>query len=135
MRSGDAGPTAQPAIAGAVAAGGVIGALARYGAGVALPTAAGAFPLTTFAVNVVGCALMGALVAALARTPGAHPLLRPFLGTGVLGGFTTFSAFAVETVELLSGPPLQVALGLLYAAGTVVCAVGAAALGALLVRP
>ena len=103
MRSGDAGPTAQPAIAGAVAAGGVIGALARHGAGVALPTAAGAFPLTTFAVNVVGCALMGALVAALARTPGAHPLLRPFLGTGVLGGFTTFSAFAVETVELLSG--------------------------------
>jgi len=120
----------QAVILAAVAVGGVLGALARYGAGVALPTVPGTFPLTTFLVNVLGCLLMGALVGALARRAGTiHPLLRPFLGTGVLGGFTTFSTYAVDADGLLTGPAPHIALGLAYLVGTLVAAVGAAALG------
>lgn len=124
----------QAVIISAVAAGGVLGALARYGAGVALPTAPGTFPLTTFLVNVLGCLLMGALVAALGRRPGAHPLARPFFGTGVLGGFTTFSTYAVDVDGLIAGPAPHVVLGLGYLVGTLVAAVGAAALGGWAVR-
>ena len=124
----------QAMIVSAVAAGGVIGALARYGAGVALPTAPGTFPLTTFLVNVLGCLLMGVLVAALGRRPGAHPLARPFLGTGVLGGFTTFSTYAVDADGLIAGPAPHVALGLAYLVGTLVAAIGAAAVGGWMVR-
>jgi CrcB protein len=125
----------QAMIISAVAAGGVLGALGRYGAGVALPTAPGAFPLTTFLVNVLGCLLMGALVAGLGRWPGgAHPLARPFLGTGVLGGFTTFSTYAVDADGLLSGPAPHFALGLAYLVSTLVAAVCAAAVGGWLVR-
>jgi CrcB protein len=128
-------PAASPAmIIAAVAAGGVVGALSRYGAGVALPTAPGTFPLATFLVNALGCFLMGALVAGLGRWPGAHPLARPFLGTGVLGGFTTFSTYAVDSDGLLTGPAPHVALGLAYLVGTLVAAIGAAALGGWLVR-
>jgi CrcB protein len=119
----------------AVAAGGVCGALGRYGAGVALPTAPGAFPLATFLVNVVGCLLMGMVATLLARRTGGHPLLRPFATTGVLGGFTTFSTFAVDSDLLLTDPsPAHLATGALYLVGTLVAALAAAALGARLVR-
>ena len=124
----------QAVIISAVAAGGVIGALARYGAGAALPTTPGTFPLTTFLVNVLGCLLMGALVAGLGRRPVPHPLARPFFGTGVLGGFTTFSTYAVDADGLLSGPAPHVALGLVYLVGTLVAAIGAAAVGGWAVR-
>ncbi|MGX2998760.1 fluoride efflux transporter FluC [Streptomyces sp. JNUCC 64] len=83
-----------------VAAGGVLGAGARYGAALLWPTPGGAFPWTTLTVNAVGCALLGALMAALTAASAPGPLVRPFLGTGVLGGFTTFSAYAVD-VRLL----------------------------------
>ncbi|MGI5127107.1 fluoride efflux transporter FluC [Pseudonocardia sp. CA-107938] len=125
--------TPQAAIVAAVAAGGVLGALGRYGAGVALPTAPGAFPLTTFLVNVLGCLLMGALATALARRPDVHPLARPFLGTGVLGGFTTFSTFAADADGLLLGPSPHIAIGVLYVVATAGTAIGAAAIGAWLV--
>jgi fluoride exporter len=85
----------------AVAAGGAIGAVARYQAGLAWPTVPGGFPWTTLLVNVVGSLAIGALLTAVtARRRAAHPLLRPFLATGVLGGFTTFSAFALDTAAL-----------------------------------
>lgn len=92
----------------AVAVGGAVGACARHGASLLWPTAASGFPWSTVTVNVVGCAAMGVLVVLTgdrgprraARPP--HRLLRPFLGTGVLGGFTTFSAYAVETRRLLT---------------------------------
>jgi CrcB protein len=84
-----------------VAAGGVLGALCRYGLGVAVPTAPGHYPWTTFWVNVSGCALIGILVVLVTEGwPGAHPLLRPFLGTGFLGGYTTFSTYTVEVTRL-----------------------------------
>ena len=101
---------------GLVAVGGVAGALARYGLGVAFPVAPGAFPWTTYAVNVAGCLLIGVLISIV----GTHPVLRPFLGTGVLGGFTTFSTYIVDIHGLLR--LAEPGLALLYLGGTVVSA-------------
>jgi len=101
-----------------IALGGALGASARYGVGSAWPTGGG-FPWSTFAVNVLGCLLLGALLVGLTELRGGHPLLRPFLGTGVLGGFTTFSTYAVDGVT-------RDAAGL--AAGYVAATLGAALL-------
>ncbi|MGW2325145.1 fluoride efflux transporter FluC [Streptomyces sp. NPDC001700] len=84
-----------------VAVGGAIGASARYGAALLWPTPTGAFPWTTLLVNVVGCALIGVLLALIGEVWAAHRLVRPFLGTGVLGGFTTFSTYAVDFRQLV----------------------------------
>ena len=102
----------QGAVLGAVAVGGAVGAGARYGASLWWPNAAGAFPWTTLAVNVVGCALMGVLMAVSAAR-GTHRLVRPFLGTGVLGGFTTFSAYAVDVRQLVDAGRPGAGLGYL----------------------
>jgi len=71
--------------------------------------------VATLTVNIVGCLLMGLLVAVVVSDPGRHPLWRPFLGVGVLGGFTTFSAFALDTVTLLRNGSVAWALGYLIA--------------------
>lgn len=102
-----------------VAAGGAVGAVARYLVGAALP----AHPLAaTLAVNLLGCLLLGLLVG---RRPD-DPVLRPLLGTGVLGGFTTFSALALQTDRLLADRPL---LGLSYLAATTAGGLALVALG------
>ena len=88
------------AVLATVALGGVIGSLGRYAVGVALPHRPGAFPWATLVVNVTGAFAMGLLVAYLVDRPGAHRLARPFVGVGVLGGWTTFSALAVDVVQL-----------------------------------
>ena len=116
----------------AVAVGGALGALARWGIGLAWPAPHGGFPASTLLINVVGCLLMGVLVVHVVEIRQAHPLVRPFLGVGVLGGFTTFSTFAVDTQQLLVGGHLGVAVG--YLAATVLGSVGAAALGLALAR-
>ncbi len=133
----------------AVAAGGALGALLRYSAGLLLappPPAAGApwpWPRATLCVNVLGCFAAGCALAWLAR-PGAgaiaerRELLRLFLLVGLCGGFTTFSAFGVETVELLrrgqqGGAALYVALSL--ALGVAAVALGGTLVGALEGRP
>jgi CrcB protein len=114
---------------GAVAAGGVLGALARYVVSVAWPVPAAGFPWTTWAINVTGCLLLGALMVVAGRS---HRLVRPFLGVGVLGGYTTFSAYAVEVVRLADGgAPL---LALAYLVLTLVGAVLAVWAGAALAR-
>ncbi|MGA5429035.1 fluoride efflux transporter FluC [Streptomyces koyangensis] len=85
----------------AISLGGGLGAAIRYGAIVVWPTPAGAFPWTILAVNVAGCAAMGVLMALLTEGwPDAPRLARPFLGTGMLGGFTTFSAYALDVQTL-----------------------------------
>ncbi|MGF7234947.1 MAG: fluoride efflux transporter FluC, partial [Frankia sp.] len=66
------------------------------------PRPAGACPWTTFCVNALGCLLIGVLMALISETPTVHRLVRPFLGTGVLGGFTTFSTYAVDVRRLLA---------------------------------
>lgn len=96
-----------------VAVGGATGACARYGAGLLWPTASGAFPWTTLAVNAVGCAVIGVFMVLITDVWTAHRLVRPFFGTGVLGGFTTFSTYAVDTNQLLDGGHPRTALGYL----------------------
>ena len=109
----------------AVSAGGGLGALARYGIGLAVPP--GPFPWATFGINVTGCLLIGALIVAVTEVRGAHPLLRPLLGTGLLGGYTTFSTYAVD-VHMLAGVG-QVVAAAGYLVGTLVAALTATWLG------
>lgn len=84
----------------AAAAGGAIGASVRYAVDVSALALGVALPWATLAINIVGCALMGLLVAYVLTHPARHLLWRPFLGAGLLGGFTTFSAFAADAVQL-----------------------------------
>jgi len=99
-----------------IAAGGATGAAARYLIGQAWPTPAGAFPLKTLAINVVGCALIGVLMVLTTQVWPGQRLVRPFLGTGVHGGFTTFSTYAVDIQQLFAGA--HAATALLYLALT-----------------
>ncbi|WP_330177765.1 CrcB family protein [Streptomyces sp. NBC_01498] len=116
-----------------IAVGGAAGATARHGAERLLPTPDGAFPWTTFLVNVVGCGLIGVLMVLVAEGGRpAHPLLRPFLGVGVLGGFTTFSAYTLDFLRLVRHGEAPAALG--YAAVTLVGALVAVGLTATLTR-
>ncbi|MCZ2821498.1 fluoride efflux transporter CrcB [Modestobacter sp. VKM Ac-2977] len=95
----------------AAALGGALGALARWSVADALPSPAGSWPWATLLVNLTGCALIGGLLAVLlARRPDSR-WLRPFLATGVLGGYTTFSTFAVETVQLAEAGAVALAVG------------------------
>ena len=82
----------------AVGAGGAIGALSRWGVDIAVDGLGYPRPYATLTVNVVGCLLMGLLVSYVLSHPARHGLWRPFLAVGVLGGFTTFSAFALDIV-------------------------------------
>jgi fluoride exporter len=116
----------------AVAAGGAIGAIARWAVGLGLPTAPGAFPLGTFLVNTAGCLAIGALLVVLTELRCPHPLLRPFLATGVLGGFTTFSTFSVDAERLLLARHPLLALG--YLGGTLAAALLATWAGIALAR-
>jgi CrcB protein len=110
----------------AVALGGAVGSVLRWAAESALPAPAGAFPLGTLLVNVAGSAVLGAVVVLLDRGAPASPH-RAFLATGLLGGFTTFSTYAVQ-VALLGGTAPAVALT--YAVLTPAVCVGAAWAGA-----
>ncbi|AZM57046.1 CrcB protein [Streptomyces sp. WAC 01529] len=113
----------QGQILAAVAVGGAIGAAARYGASLLWPTPADGFPWTTFAVNAVGCAVIGAFMVLITDVWAAHRLVRPFFGTGVLGGFTTFSTYAVDIERLAGGGHAR--MGLAYLALTLIAALAA----------
>ncbi|WP_430334765.1 fluoride efflux transporter FluC [Rhodococcus sp. ACT016] len=104
------------AVLAVICVGGAIGALARYGFIQAWPTPPGQFPWAVFMINVVGSFLIGVLVVAVTEVWTTHPLVRPFLGVGILGGFTTFSTYADGVRELLA--PGTVAVGFAYLAGT-----------------
>jgi fluoride exporter len=93
-----------------IAAGGAIGAAARYLIGQSWPTPAGAFPVSTLSINILGCALIGVLMVLITEVWSRQRLLRPFLGTGVLGGFTTFSTYTVDIQRLLAGAHAGTAL-------------------------
>lgn len=88
-----------------VAFGGAVGTCARYGLGLFVVARGGSTAITTGVVNIVGCFLIGLLYA---KTE--DPLLRRVLGVGLLGGFTTFSAFGRETLEFLRADRLDLAL-------------------------
>jgi len=118
-----------------VAAGGALGALARFHVGglvAGLTQARGGetFPWATLGVNIAGSLLIGALTGWLARgttAAGTTESLRLLLGVGLLGGFTTFSAFSAELVTMLHRG--QTGAALLYAAASLVAGMAAVILG------
>lgn len=114
-----------------VGLGGAVGAMARYGLGRMIP--AGGFPWPTFLANSLGGLLMGLLVGWLAsRANEGGESLRLLLGVGLLGGFTTFSAFSLETVQMIERRDWTLAMG--YVAGSVVVSVAALMLGLMIAR-
>lgn len=102
----------------AAAAGGALGAGARFLVNVGFAQLLGSsFPWATLTVNVVGSFLMGVLVVLVQPVLGGSALWRTFLATGVLGGFTTFSAFSLDAFELFERR--QPLLAAVYVAGSV----------------
>jgi fluoride exporter len=114
-----------------VALGGALGASARYLTGTTVTRLLGhGFPAGTMVVNVVGSFLMGALVVILAKKGGQAAA--PFLMTGVLGGFTTFSAFSLDAVTLFERGQTTAAIG--YILGSVLISIVALMAGLWLTR-
>jgi CrcB protein len=127
-------PALSPYTASAlVAAGGAIGAVARYHAGQFVANLAGqdnTFPWGTLSINLVGSLLMGGLLGWLARGSMAGTsaeTMRLFIGVGLLGGFTTFSAFSAELVTLMHRGQAAMAFG--YGAASLIAGMAAMILG------
>jgi CrcB protein len=119
-------------VLGVISGGGLLGALARFGLAEAFPTPVGAFAWTTLGINVVGCLLIGVLMVLVERVWHGRPLVRPFLGIGVLGGFTTFSTYVLDANRSLEAGRAGVATA--YLAGTLLAAVAAVWTGAVVTR-
>lgn len=118
-----------------VALGGALGSMARYGLGVLAARLApgAAWPWGTFGANLIGGLLMGLLAGWLALRAGAHQEnIRLFAAVGVLGGFTTFSAFSLETALMIERREL--ALACAYVAASVVLAIAALFVGLMIAR-
>lgn len=127
-------PHLQVRLLGLVLLGGAAGTLARWSVGLAVPRAAG-LPLGTLVVNLLGAFVLGALLehlAARGADEGRRRDLRLTLGTGFCGGFTTYSALALDADGLLRAG--SVGLALAYALGTVGLGLAASALGTALAR-
>lgn len=105
--------------------GGAIGAGLRYLTGVMI-AARGGFPYATLAVNLIGGLLMG-MLAAFALRGMASETVRLFVGVGILGGFTTFSAFSLESFQMIERGQMMMAIG--YALASVAGSIAALAIG------
>lgn len=115
------------AVLASVAAGGVVGGVARAGVLLAFPTPSRGFPWSTLAVNVSGSLLLGFLLVVLLERFGGRRLARAALGTGVIGAYTTFSTFMVESLQLIRGGALGTALA--YLTLSLAAGLGATVLG------
>ncbi len=113
-----------------VAVGGAFGAVGRYLVGLWLKTASG-FPWATLSVNILGSLLMGLLIGWLTRQP-ASEALRLFLAVGLLGGFTTFSAFSMDLFQLIE--KRDMAAMALYLGGSLIGGVIAFLIGFMALR-
>mgnify|MGYP001421236211 CR=1 FL=1 len=109
-----------------VALGGALGAVGRYLVGLLLKTASG-FPWATMSVNILGSLLLGLVIGWLSRQNGGGEVLRLFLAVGILGGFTTFSAFSMDLFELLQ--KREMATTMLYLGGSLVGGLAAFIIG------
>jgi CrcB protein len=116
----------------AVFVGGFLGAVARAGLVEAFPHGAGQWPWATFAANVAGAFALGALTTRLQERMPLSAYRRPFVGTGLCGALTTFSALQLELLELLDGAHLGLAAG--YATASLAAGFLAVGLGTNLVR-
>ena len=115
-----------------IAAGGAIGTLARWGLAQLQPHAADSFPWSTWLVNITGSLIMGGFVTVLLELSAPHRYLRPFVGVGVLGGYTTFSTYMLETRDLVADS--QTATASTYLLGTLVAGLVAVFVGMLVAR-
>jgi fluoride exporter len=115
-----------------VMSGGAIGAGLRYGLSRALPVSAAGWPWATFAANIIGGLAMGALATWVLRGDNSAEPLRLFVGVGVLGGFTTFSAFSLEMMQMIERGQSVMAVG--YTLASVLLALGALFVGITLAR-
>jgi len=115
-----------------VALGGGLGAASRYGVSLALPARADGWPWATFTINVAGSLLIGALAGWLATRGDTGEPWRLFLGVGVLGGFTTFSAYSLETIRLIERSDWLGAAT--YSLGSVIAGLAAVGLGLLIAK-
>ena len=116
-----------------VGIGGALGAMLRHGVGLmTMRITDSAFPWATLTINVVGSLYIGLIAGLLALTPTWSQEIRLFAVVGVLGGFTTFSAFSLDTILLFERG--QTINALLYVAGSVVISIAAAVLGLFLMR-
>src|SRR5438874_9395410 len=114
-------------IVATVAAGGALGAPARYEIGLAVHQTPGTFPWATFWVNVSGSFALGALLTLVSERWPPTRFVRPFAAIGFLGAYTTWSTFMVDADLLVKGGQVGVALG--YAGATLVLGLGAAYVG------
>lgn len=121
----------------AVGAGGALGALARYGIELAFPVTTTEFPWPTLAMNLGGSLLLGVVLFIVFERRPPNRLLRPFLAIGLLGGFTTFSTFAVEVVQRADTRPAIAATYLLASlvGGPTAVIVGGAVTRRIFARP
>ncbi len=115
-----------------IAAGGALGALLRYQLDRWWPSPVPQFPWTTLLVNVSGCLVIGGVMVMITERWSPHALVRPFVGTGVLGGYTTFSTYVVDIVILVRAGHLATAG--LYLLLTLIGALLAVTLGMLITR-
>jgi len=106
-----------------VGLGGLVGSVLRYLVSLVPLRHASGFPLVTLGINVLGAFVLGLIMAAAGKSPTLDPRTLLFLKVGICGGFTTFSTFALEAQELLSGGKLWAAV--LYMLLSVVLCVGA----------
>ena len=125
-------PRTDPVRLIAVAAGGMVGATARWSISIAWPVSLDEFPTTTLAINLLGSFLLGLVVAGLLERRPPAPVTHTFLGTGLLGAFTTFSTLTVEAVVLVDAG--QVWRAGVYLAVSLVAGVAVAASGLALGR-
>jgi CrcB protein len=116
----------------AIFAGGFIGALARAALAQGLPTRSGQWPWATFAVNMLGAALLGYLITRLQERLPPSLYARAFLGTGICGALTTFSTVMVELAKMLDSA--HVGLASTYAGATIAGGLAAVFLSTKLVR-
>ena len=115
-----------------VALGGGLGAAARFGVSLAVPSRADAFPYATFLINVGGSLLIGLLAGWLSMRGDAGEAWRLFLGVGVLGGFTTFSTYSLETMRMIERSDWIGAST--YAIGSVLAGLAAVAIGMMIAK-